>query len=297
MEYVQSYTPGLIHRCKSDWDVQRKLDVLIQVAQALEYVHEQGYLHRDLCAGNILVSQEGDVRLIDFGLSAHHTVSVLQDWKAGTPSYMAPELVRTSRSTYLTDIYAFGVILYEFVTGVKPVKAEDRYERMMRSLSVPVAPPKEHCAYVPDALDALIMRAIAKEPEERFQTMRDLVHALLSIGIGGGTQVQLLPSGVDSGHVIESDEVSLMAWAHSPLGIELVEFQYSIEKGKWKRIGDRVPARPGRENIFGVDWDASGLPEGAQVQLRAVALDRAEGATASDSITVVVGTIKPSEDR
>ena len=293
MEYVESQTARFIARSKSDGQVHEKLDLLIQAARALEYVHDKGYLHRDLCSGNVLVTAGREVKLIDFGLAAHRSVSETQDWKAGTPSYMAPELIRTGQSTFATDIYSLGVIMYEFLTGVKPVRAADKFERMMKNLSAPVTPPRQHCAAVSPELETAILRAIAKEPEERFANMKEFLHTLVTLGIGGQPQAQLLPSGLDDGQVIDSNEQSIMAWAHSPAGIQSVAFHYSLDTHTWLPVGDPVPARPGRENIFGVDWDASALPEGTKVYVKADALDHAGRTASSDVIEAVVGKIAP----
>ncbi len=296
MELLENCTREYISCSKSLGEVQKKIDIIVQVGRALDYLHGKGYLHRDLCAGNVMVGSNGDVRLIDFGLAAHMDADLVQDWKAGTPSYMAPELIRTNKSSVLTDIYSLGVILYEFVTGVKPVKADYQYERMMRNLSAPVAPPSRHCEHVPPEVDEVVMKAIAKDPAERYQTADEFVRALVRVAIGAEPQIMLLPSSVEDGAVIETPEVSLMAWAFSPVGIQAVEFQFRVAGGKWKRIGDRVTARPGRENMFGVDWDVTRLPTGARVALRALAVDNSDRVVASDRVKVKVGRIKsPAE--
>ena len=291
MEYIDSQTASFISRSKSEGQVHEKLDLLIQAARAVEHLHGQGYLHRDLCLGNVLVTAGRKVKLIDFGLAAHHSVSQAQDWKAGTPSYMAPELIRTGQSTFSTDIYSLGVIMYEFLTGVKPVRAEHKFERMMKNLSAPVTPPRQHCAAISPELEAAILKAIAKTPQERFENMKEFLHTVVTLGIGGLTEVQLLPSGLEDGQVIDTNEQSIMAWAHSTAGIQSVEFRYSLDGENWQPIGDPMPARPGRENIFGVDWDASALPEGTKVYVKADALDHAGRTAASDVIQAVVGKI------
>ena len=291
MELLENRTAQLIHACKSWGEAQRKADITVQVGRALEHVHNHGYLHRDLCAGNILVNEEGEAKLIDFGLAAPAEAKLVQDWRAGTPSYMAPELIRTGQSSCQTDIYSLGVILYELVAGVKPVKTDYQLERMMQNLGTPIVPPSRHCEHVSPALDAVIVKAIAKEPEQRYPNMKEFLHGLVTVAIGVEPQLTILPATLPDGQVIETDEHSIEAWAYSPIGIQTVEFQFRLADKKWRRISNRVESRPGRENIFGVDWDASGLPEGAKVRVRAVALDQADQALSSEAVTVVVGKI------
>ncbi len=292
MELLENCTPQYISCSKSLGEVQKKIDIVIQAGRALEYMHDRGYLHRDLCAGNIMVAADGEAKLIDFGLAAHEDANLVQDWKAGTPSYMAPELIRTNRSSRLTDIYSLGIILYEFITGDKPVKAAYQFERMMRNLSAPSVPPSKHCKWVTEQIDAVVLKAIAKEPEERYQSMKEFLHALVLVAIGA--EPQLMITTLKNGDVIETNEQSIMAWAYSAAGIQAVEFQLCVDGGKWQRIGDRVHARPGRENMFGVDWDPSGLPEGTAVQIRAVALDQADQIVSSQVVKVKVGKVRPA---
>lgn len=293
MEYIESHTKDFIKPSRTEAAVQERLDILIQLARAVEYIHDQGYLHRDLCAGNVLVDADRKVKLIDFGLAAHQSLPMIEDWRAGTPSYMAPELIRTSRSSCATDIYSLGVLMYEFLTGTKPVSSDDSQEAMLKNLSAAVRPPRQRCEAISPELEAAVLKALAKEPGDRFADMKEFVHTIATLGIGGGPEIQLLPSGLDDGQTIETNEQSIMAWAHSPSGIESVEFHFSLDGKKWKRIGDRLHSRPGRENIFGVDWDASALAPGTKVLVRAAALDGAERTTSSEVIKAVVGTIRP----
>ena len=138
------------------------------------------------------------------------------------------------------------------------------------------------------------MKAIAKDPAERYRSMDELIHALVSLGIGGELEVYFLPQGLTDGDVIRTSEQSIMAWAHAPAGVRHVRFEYSVDGSTWTPIGDPVPSRPGRENMFGVDWDPSHLPEGTRVLVRAVAVDRNGRQAVSEPLRATIGRIEKS---
>ena len=98
--------------------------------------------------------------------------------RRGTPSYMAPELVLKNQVDARTDIYAFGVVMYEVATGRLPFAGEDIYDRMQKSVSAKAKPPSELAKGITKSADAMTLRCMAKDPEERFQTMDDILEHL-----------------------------------------------------------------------------------------------------------------------
>lgn len=157
----------------------RRLKVVYQFAHALQHTHRMGIIHRDVCPRNVLLDEEGRAKLIDFGL-AIPKLEKLKDvfYRSGTPSYMAPEVVRSSHYDFRTDIYAFGVSLYEIFVGKPPFSGEGEYGRAGRHLGTRVLPPREVNPDVPEDLAEIIMKALEKDPEQRYQSMEDVVQAL-----------------------------------------------------------------------------------------------------------------------
>jgi serine/threonine-protein kinase len=181
LEFVESLIENHVGTCRSPEDETRMIELFLQLLGAVSYLHQKGYVHRDICLGNILVTADGQVKLIDFGLAVPHGSSVTQG-KAGTPSYMAPELIRSSRHSVQSDIYSLGVVMYEMMTRRKPFRGQDAQAKMVRSLNVRPVPPSsvEGVSISPD-LEQIILRAMEKDPADRFQSVKDMENALIVV--------------------------------------------------------------------------------------------------------------------
>ena len=151
-------------------DLRGKLKIAAQVARALAYVHTQKIIHRDLKPDNIHINSAGVVKLIDFGIAKTEGLQMTRaGYVLGTPFYMAPEQVLGENITEQVDVYAFGVLLFELLTGRKPVEAE-AVERIFYSiLNEPLKMEPLHEAGVPQSVCDLIARCTAKKPAERPQ--------------------------------------------------------------------------------------------------------------------------------
>jgi serine/threonine-protein kinase len=162
-------------------------DCILPVIAGVSAAHDAGIIHRDLKPSNIRLAhnQQGAPvpKVLDFGISklSDDEASELTetDGALGTASYMAPEQLRSAKHVDVrSDIYALGVILYECVTGTRPFRGANGYEVMHAVLTAPVAPPSSIRPKIPAALDAIVLRAMNREPEERYGAARDLGRAL-----------------------------------------------------------------------------------------------------------------------
>ena len=177
MEFIESNLGQYVGRCNDGKEESELLNLLSQLTSALDYLHGKGLVHRDICLSNILVDEQANLKLIDFGLTVPVDTSVTRG-RAGTPSYMAPEMIRKWTHTEMTDIYSFGVVMYELVTGIKPFKGTLREQRMTRSLNVhPPAPSTLQQFCSPD-LEALLMKCMSKDPQDRWQSATELDSAM-----------------------------------------------------------------------------------------------------------------------
>lgn len=160
------------------WLNGRRLKVLTGIAEGLAFMHRRRLVHRDFNSRNVMFRDVAPV-IIDFGLtvSAFDRVKPSAD-RRGTPSYMAPELVLKNQVDQRTDIYALGVVMYEVATGRLPFAGENIYDRMQKSVSMKARPPSEIVPNVTRSADALIFRCMIKNPEQRFQTMDDILEHL-----------------------------------------------------------------------------------------------------------------------
>ncbi|MGL5245110.1 MAG: Stk1 family PASTA domain-containing Ser/Thr kinase [Sarcina sp.] len=183
MEYVKGKTLKDIVVEKGMLPYEVALSIGIKVAKALECAHKSGIIHRDVKPQNILVTEEGVVKVADFGIAKSmdastiaHTNSVL-----GSAHYFSPEQAKGSFVDYRTDLYSLGVVLYEMVTGVVPFDGDSPVSVAIKHIQEEPIQPKNLNSSIPDSLNYLIMKAISKEPIERYQTARDIINDLEKI--------------------------------------------------------------------------------------------------------------------
>ena len=166
----------------SGFDLTQRLNLFIAVADATQYAHRNLVVHRDLKPSNILVTAEGRPKLLDFGLAkllepTHEGVPSLTTQRWMTPEYAAPEQIRSRGATTLTDVYQLGVVLYQLLTGKLPFgsRQENAYELQRAILEdEPVAPSIAGSrAEIRGDLDAIVLKALRKEPEQRYASAQD----------------------------------------------------------------------------------------------------------------------------
>lgn len=152
--------------------------IMRQICLALDYVHEKGTIHRDIKPSNIMRTPDGRSILTDFGLALLNEIGT-QGEIFGTPQYMAPEqVISSSGAIPQSDLYAMGVILYRMMTGVLPFDSEDVLAIAMQHMSQEPTPPSQIQPAITPQLEAVILKALAKEPEQRYQTGHAFVDAL-----------------------------------------------------------------------------------------------------------------------
>lgn len=181
MEYLESNWSLYIASNRDRIPQSQLIKMFYEIASAIDYLHRQGILHRDIASKNIMI-QDNRPKLIDFGLAIPAESDVLRG-RLGTPSFMSPEMIRKRVSTYRNDIYSFGIVMYEAVTGIKLFKGKRREERMTRVLNqlpLPLSKMDLETAYS-NRLEDLIMRCISKDPDERPKDSREVVTTLKSI--------------------------------------------------------------------------------------------------------------------
>lgn len=166
--------------------------ILEQMALALDYAHGRGTIHRDLKPPNVLFDDQGNAYLTDFGIAKllGETSSLTQEGTTvGTPSYMAPEQWASENMGPPVDLYALGVVLFEMLTGRLPYVASSPYRVMHMHLNDPIPSAFMINPELPPAVDSVIMRAMAKAPEARFESAAALASAYKDVLSGGPVSV------------------------------------------------------------------------------------------------------------
>jgi tetratricopeptide (TPR) repeat protein/predicted Ser/Thr protein kinase len=168
--------------------VDEALDLTQQLAEAIDYAHQRGVLHRDLKPHNVLVTPDGRVKLTDFGLGkvVNQTVELskpsltLEGELMGTPAYMPPEQAagEKDRMGPASDVYSLGATLYALLTGKPPFEAEGAMALVYAVLEKQPDPPSKHRSEIPPEVDALVLRCLAKEPGDRYASVAEVIAVL-----------------------------------------------------------------------------------------------------------------------
>ena len=159
--------------------VDKALNFATQIASALVYLHSRGIVHRDLKPDNVIVTPEGIIKLLDFGIAMDEAARRLT-WfgftpPVGTPDYMAPEQVRGKRGDARTDVYALGTMLYEMVTGELPYPHGNVHATMRAKLNQDPRPPSDVMSGIDPKVEEIIMHSIERSPRERYTTAREML--------------------------------------------------------------------------------------------------------------------------
>ena len=146
--------------------------VALQITNALSEAHEKGVIHRDIKPQNLLVTQKGDVKVTDFGIAraaaSISSVATRTGAVLGTAAYMSPEQARGDPVGPQSDLYSLGVVLYEMLTGTLPYEAESPIALAMMHINEPPRSPRQVNPEVPEPLNALTLKLLAKDPEDRY---------------------------------------------------------------------------------------------------------------------------------
>lgn len=199
MEYVKGYDLGRLITKKGALDLNIGIAVSKQICSAMIAAHQMGIIHRDLKPSNMIINRQGILKIMDFGLAmqvntssvelnasteAHQQEGKLGGPIMGTPRYMAPEQFNgSSELDVRTDIYAIGIIMFTIFNGTPPFSADDFHQLASKHINDPVPEITSRKISIPTALKAIIHKALAKKPEERFQSVREMIEQLNTIVI------------------------------------------------------------------------------------------------------------------
>lgn len=179
LEYVEGQTLHTLLGNKIP--LQQAIKIMRDVLSGVAAAHNEGIIHCDLKPANIMITLQGQAKVSDFGLalltdSQQHDSDML----AGTPQYMAPEYIETHQHQTVSDVFSLGLIFYEMLCGQKAVDGDDVYQLLNAIANSPIQPPSSHNSSIDESLDTLIMKALEKDPQNRFQNASEMLKAFES---------------------------------------------------------------------------------------------------------------------
>ncbi|HUN93950.1 MAG TPA: protein kinase [Burkholderiaceae bacterium] len=178
-EYVEGSTLAMLIRESHRLDVVRAVEIAVALADGVACAHERHIVHRDLKPGNVMITPAGVPRLMDFGIARRGAPPLDESTQiVGTPAYMAPEYIAHGIHEAAADVFALGVILYEMLTGTTPARGRDARETVRAILAHAFDPPSKRNARIDARLEAIVTKALAKAPDERYASAAAMAHAL-----------------------------------------------------------------------------------------------------------------------
>lgn len=196
MEFLRGETLEALVAREGRISWRRAAQICAQVAEALDHAHDHGVVHRDIKPANIMIGPGDATKVMDFGIArmAGSSRQTQHGHSVGTPAYMAPEQLRGEECDGRTDLYALGAVFYEMVTGKIAFEADSDYKLMMRQLNDPPMPPSASNPDLPAVVDRTVLRAMSKQPTDRYATAAAMRNALMEAAASVVTEAHVARS-------------------------------------------------------------------------------------------------------
>src|SRR4051812_34352201 len=206
MELIRGRTLKDVIRERGPAPADAAVDIVLQILRAARFAHQRGVVHRDIKPHNVLIDEEGRVKVADFGIARAGASDMTETGSVmGTAQYLSPEQAQGKPVDARSDLYSIGIVLYEMLTGTVPFDGESPVTVALKQVSEAPVPPRVRNPEVPATLDAVVMRAMEKDPARRYQTADAFIEALL-----GAPQEVLPPPPVEE--VIEEEDDRGRRW-------------------------------------------------------------------------------------
>ncbi|MBC7624209.1 MAG: HDOD domain-containing protein [Aeromicrobium sp.] len=198
-EFVEGETlSSYIRRMKGKTGIPESLRLVTGLLEGLQYAHQSGIVHCDVKPANVILDKQGIPRLTDFGIAAEVGSKIDGAPCTGTPAYLAPEIARGGAPSPSSDVFAAGILLYELLTGAPPINGNSVFEVIHRMATETFVPPSQRNATIDSRLEQIVLRAVAKHPEDRFGSARQFADALTNYA-GGDADSKVDAGGAHDG--------------------------------------------------------------------------------------------------
>lgn len=182
MDLIDGMGLNFLIETKSNQLNGKRVKILIQLADALEYIHKSGYMHRDICPRNIMVTTDGLVKVIDFGLTIPYRPEFCKPGnRTGTPNYLAPEVIKRTTTDHRVDLFAMGVTAYEIFTGEMPWEKAQSMQTLLSHMNSPGRDPRDFVPDLDEKTARVLLKSIERNPADRYQTAEEFRDALKTL--------------------------------------------------------------------------------------------------------------------
>ena len=250
MEYLKGQTLYDLLRSGVKFTREQAIDLCIQVAEGLDHAHRQGIIHRDVKPANLMLLEDGTVKITDFGIAKISTSNLTKTGQfLGTPNYMSPEQVIGHVIDGRSDLFGLGIILYELLTGEKPFMGSSLTTITYQIVNVDPIEPSKIQPGIPKVFDEIVGRLLKKAPDERYQTGKEVAEVLRAArdSQGGGAGVAASPRSSTAAEPTlattrpASSKITAVATgetsAAAPSGGPFAGLGESLPSGRWLLIG------------------------------------------------------------
>ena len=184
MEYIDAKSLASMMSAKEEIPVSKAIDIIFKCCKALEYAHSKNVVHRDIKPANILITNDGNVKIVDFGIAkVRNEIDTFSSGLFGSPLYMAPEQIEEQEVGPGTDLYALGVVLYELLTGGKLFEADNVHTHMYKILNEKPKPLSDYSVEYAEKIQPIIDQALEKQSDQRYPAAADFAAAIRSVDI------------------------------------------------------------------------------------------------------------------
>jgi beta-lactam-binding protein with PASTA domain/predicted Ser/Thr protein kinase len=209
MEYVEGETLKDLVRRQGRLGGSEAVRISLQLLAALEFAHRTGIVHRDIKPQNVMLDRDGNVKVMDFGIARAADSGMTEAGSIlGTAQYLAPEQARGLRVDERSDLYSVGIVLYEMLTGTVPFKGDSAVTVALKHVNEMAAEPAQLVPGMPYALNQIVLKAIAKDPDQRYQTADQFARDLRSAQVGGPLAAAAFDSGAEATRLMGAGAVA-----------------------------------------------------------------------------------------